>query len=152
MQELVNYIRPELLVLAPVLYFLGVGMKKSQLIKVYPSMDRCFMRRSPPLCSTQKYNLLTGNRNLYCNWISLCLSTSCTLPSNAPQHVPHHHRIHPRSAFHKLPRSSSSSAPCIDRQTHYQNLLAVYSAPQYNHPPSFLSAHNAVYPRTHKSA
>ena len=33
MQELVNYIRPELLVLAPVLYFLGAGMKKSQLIK-----------------------------------------------------------------------------------------------------------------------
>lgn len=33
MQELIKYIRPELLVLAPVLYFLGIGMKKSLFIK-----------------------------------------------------------------------------------------------------------------------
>lgn len=33
MQELMNYIRPELLILVPVLYFLGTGLKKSFFIK-----------------------------------------------------------------------------------------------------------------------
>lgn len=33
MSEIVNYIRPELLVLVPVLYFIGVGLKKTESVK-----------------------------------------------------------------------------------------------------------------------
>ena len=33
MEQIMNYIRPELLVLIPVLYFIGVAMKQSQRVK-----------------------------------------------------------------------------------------------------------------------
>lgn len=33
MEQILNYIKPELLVLVPVLYFIGVGLKKSETVK-----------------------------------------------------------------------------------------------------------------------
>ena len=33
MEQILNYVQPELVVVAVVLYFIGVGLKKSQLIK-----------------------------------------------------------------------------------------------------------------------
>ena len=35
MQEIMNYIKPELLVLIPVLYFVGIGIKKSAMSDKY---------------------------------------------------------------------------------------------------------------------
>lgn len=35
MEQIINYIKPELLVLIPVLYFIGIGLKKSEASDTY---------------------------------------------------------------------------------------------------------------------
>ena len=59
MEQIMNYVKPELLIVAVVLYFIGMGIKKSEVIpdKYIPAilgaLCYCYMR----------YIWRTGNRN-----------------------------------------------------------------------------------------
>ena len=67
MEQIMNYVQPELIVVAIVLYFCGMCLKQTQTIKgqVYSADSWCFWHR--PLWDLGSGNVSTGERSGNCN-------------------------------------------------------------------------------------
>lgn len=67
MEQIMNYVQPELIVVAIVLYFCGMGLKQTQTIKdkYIPLILGCFWHR--PLWDLGSGNVSTGERSGDCN-------------------------------------------------------------------------------------